>query len=284
MIEFINEMLQILVKILNYKILMISNNPITASNILISSSLAMIGFKLLPLLENRIAALYIKAIPEDRTTRYILEKMTKYLLVWIFILIILDFANIPIKTFTFITGAFGLGIGFGTKDIIYNFCSGIIIIITKPIKLGDFIDIGEYRGTVQAINIRYIVMRSLNDIDILVPNGKILESVLINWTLSKDLVAMHIKLKSSKLSLIPKIEKDLIEILNNIDNSINTESVTSEIDTISNDEFIIKINYFIDIIKNHNIKFIKNAINRKLVDYSIDNGSNIEMISHEIEI
>ena len=69
-------------------------------------------------------------------------------------LIALDFLQIPLTAFAFISGAVAIGIGFGAQNIINNFISGWILMWERPIKIGDFLELGEARGTVESINTR----------------------------------------------------------------------------------------------------------------------------------
>jgi small-conductance mechanosensitive channel len=81
-----------------------------------------------------------------------------------------------------LTGAFGVGIGFGLQDIVKNFVSGLILLFERPIKIGDQIQLGELAGEVTGIGIRASTVRTWEGADVIVPNGNLVSSQVINWT------------------------------------------------------------------------------------------------------
>jgi small-conductance mechanosensitive channel len=102
--------------------------------------------------------------------------------------ITLDMLAVPLTAFAFISGAVAIGVGFGAQNIINNFISGWILMWERPIKLGDFLEMGEVRGTVEAINTRSTRIRRLDGVHLLVPNSYLLENTVTNWTLTDPTV------------------------------------------------------------------------------------------------
>jgi potassium efflux system protein len=89
-----------------------------------------------------------------------------------------------INRFTLLTGAFGIGIGFGLQSIVNNFVSGLILLTERPIEIGDAISLGETFGEVQKIGIRSSTVRTWQGAEIIVPNSDLITQQVINWTLS----------------------------------------------------------------------------------------------------
>lgn len=102
--------------------------------------------------------------------------------------IVLDLLQVPLAAFAFISGAIAIGVGFGAQNIINNFISGWILMWERPIKIGDFLELGEVRGTVEAINTRSTRIRRLDGVYLLVPNSHLLENTVTNWTLTNRVV------------------------------------------------------------------------------------------------
>ena len=100
----------------------------------------------------------------------------------------LDLLRVPLTAFAFISGAVAIGVGFGAQNIINNFISGWILMWERPIKLGDFLEMGEVSGTVEAINTRSTRIRRLDGVHLLVPNSYLLENTVTNWTLTDPTV------------------------------------------------------------------------------------------------
>ena len=95
-------------------------------------------------------------------------------------------AGIPLDRLSFMLGALGIGIGFGLQNIVNNLVSGIIIAFERPIQVGDIIEVGNMKGTVEEIGVRSSKMKNSEGADIIVPNGDLLSQHLINWTMQDN--------------------------------------------------------------------------------------------------
>ena len=88
------------------------------------------------------------------------------------------------QQFTLVFGALGVGIGFGLRNIIANFVSGIIMVFERPIQIGDTIEVDKTTGTVQAIGARSSTVKTFDGSEVIVPNADFIAKEIINWTLS----------------------------------------------------------------------------------------------------
>lgn len=107
--------------------------------------------------------------------------------------IVLDFLTIPLTAFAFISGAVAIGFGFGAQNIINNFISGWILMWERPVKIGDFLELGDIRGNVESIDTRSTRIRRIDGVHVLVPNSYLLENTVTNWTLVDKLVRTSVR-------------------------------------------------------------------------------------------
>lgn len=102
---------------------------------------------------------------------------------WIVLIVtVLGVLGIPTSTFVAVLGAAGAAIALALKDSLGNIAGGIIILVTKPFKQGDFIDITEIAGVVEHIDLLYTTLRTFDNKIVSIPNGKITTGVMVNYS------------------------------------------------------------------------------------------------------
>ena len=103
-------------------------------------------------------------------------------------------AGVPIDRITIVLGALGVGIGFGLQTLVNNLVSGLIIAFEKPVNVGDVVDIDGQGGTMKSIGFRSSVIATWEGADMVMPNGDLLKSHLINWSLGGSRKRVMIKI------------------------------------------------------------------------------------------
>ena len=111
----------------------------------------------------------------------------------ILIVTTLDVMNVPLTAFAFLSGAVAIGVGFGAQNIINNFISGWILMWERPIRIGDFLEVDGARGSVETINPRSTRIRRIDGVHMLIPNSKLLENTVVNWTLIDNLTRTSVR-------------------------------------------------------------------------------------------
>ena len=128
------------------------------------------------------------------------------------LLSIIQTTGIDLSFFTVLTGAIGIGIGFGMQMIFSNLLSGIIILSEKPLKLGDRIEIGNVSGNVQSISVRATTIVTNDNVSIIVPNSDFISKQVINWSLTGNNVRTSISVNVAYDSDPDLVARLLLEV------------------------------------------------------------------------
>jgi len=105
-----------------------------------------------------------------------------YVIMAVGLLVAFEIAGLDLSTLAVIAGALSIGLGFGLQNIANNFVSGLILLIERPVKVGDRIEVGETHGKVMGISARSTTVRTNENIDIIVPNSELISARVINWS------------------------------------------------------------------------------------------------------
>ncbi|MEO1050097.1 MAG: mechanosensitive ion channel domain-containing protein [Bacteroidota bacterium] len=160
----------------------IGNSEISLSSIIYfivaTFLLIYLSGKLKKILIKRIGSKY----PEDKGTLQSVSTIIRYVVLVVGLLVIIQSAGIDLSALSILAGALGVGIGFGLQNITNNFISGIIILLERPIKAGDRIEVGDVKGDVVDIRARSTTVITNDNITLIVPNSEFISSTVINWS------------------------------------------------------------------------------------------------------
>ncbi len=131
----------------------------------------------------------------------------------------LDLSNIAI-----IAGALSVGIGFGLQNIVNNFVSGLILLVERPVKVGDWVEVGAHQGYVKRINVRATELQTFQRSSVIIPNSELLSSSVVNWTHKDTLARVDISVGVSYGSDIELVRDTLLQCAKNHPNCISEPS------------------------------------------------------------
>jgi small-conductance mechanosensitive channel len=120
------------------------------------------------------------------------SSLVHYAIMAVGFLIAFGAGGIRLDRLTLIIGALGVGIGFGLQNLVNNFVSGLILVFERPIQIGDTVQVGTTLGEVRSIGIRASVVRTFEGAEVIVPNGNLVSTEVVNWTLSDRLRRVEI--------------------------------------------------------------------------------------------
>ena len=148
----------------------------------------------------------------DRSLQYAISQIASNLVLVVGIFVVLQNTGIHLEALTVFAGAVGVGIGFGLQNITSNFISGLVILAERPITIGDRVEVAGVTGQVQKIRARSTVVVTNDNITMIVPNQKFIDSPVTNWTYGDPRVRFRIPIGVAYGSDTDLVRAKLIEV------------------------------------------------------------------------
>lgn len=157
---------------------------VTVGKIVSALVILLIGYWLCLYLAGLIGRLAVARLGVAPELANLLRLWSQALLITILIVVSFVWVKIPLTIFAFLGGAFAIGAGFGAQNLLKNVISGILLLIERPLRVGDLIEVDNVRGRVTTIGLRSSTVRDAKGMITLIPNSSFLERHLTNWTYS----------------------------------------------------------------------------------------------------
>jgi len=125
--------------------------------------------------------------------RVLLGKVLRITLIVFALIIAISSIGIDLSVLSLLSGAIGIGIGFGLQKVVSNFISGFIILADRSIKPGDTISLGETFGWINELRARFVSVITRDGVEYLIPNEDFITQQVINWSFSNELVRIEVK-------------------------------------------------------------------------------------------
>lgn len=207
--------LDLLVKSLTAPLLTTGSQSYSITNLLILTGLLVGLVWLANTLSNQLRSRILPIAGLNRNTAEVVTAMVKYTAISIGTVVLLQLWGLELSSLTIFASALSVGIGFGFQDIAKNLGSGIVLMFERPIQVGDFVQVGTYVGTVERIGSRSTVIRTLDQVSIIVPNSRFLESEVINWSHDNPVSRLRLKIGVAYGSDLQVVQSALLKAAQN---------------------------------------------------------------------
>lgn len=189
-----------------------TKRSVTIGKSLGAIAILIIGFMLISRLIRRTLAIAVNKAHLGASKSVVIGRWLMLFAGFTLIITAFNLVEIPLSIFAFFGGALAIGIGFGTQNILKNLISGVILLIEKPIRIGDLVEIDDVTGVVTSIGIRFSTIHGAQGTDTLIPNSALVEHKLVNWTYSTPDIRKEIKITVAYNSDVDAV----CSILNNV--------------------------------------------------------------------
>jgi small-conductance mechanosensitive channel len=197
---------------MNFKLFEINKTAVTPSSILMF--LIFIAFFAMTsrVLQRVLRAQVFSRMSIDTGMQYTLTRITHYLIMIVGAVVAFQFIGIDLTGLAIILGFLSVGIGFGLQNITSNFVAGLILLLERPIKVGDRVMVGNQEGDVVEINMRSTTIRTPNNVAVIVPNSEFVSSKLENWSYGDETVRVNVDVGVSYESDLETVMRSLKEV------------------------------------------------------------------------
>jgi small-conductance mechanosensitive channel len=208
----LSDVFRFLESFMNFKLFEINKTAITPSSILMFLIVIAIFGVTSRLLQRVLRAQILSRVRIDEGIQYTLIRISHYLIMIIGAAVAFQFIGIDLTGLAIILGFLSVGIGFGLQNITSNFVAGLILLLERPIKVGDRVMVGDQEGDVVEIKMRSTTIRTLNNVAVIVPNSEFVSSRLENWSYGDQKVRLDIDVGVSYGSDLETVIRSLKEV------------------------------------------------------------------------
>ncbi|UCH46796.1 MAG: mechanosensitive ion channel [Betaproteobacteria bacterium] len=247
-------------RVLNTTVFSMGDGPgITVLQIAIALLTLLIGFWLARGAERALS----KRLEQRNVDASVVQPIRR--LFYIVVIVVLFFTTlgllgIPLAAFAFVTGAIAIGVGFGAKNIINNFISGWILMWERPIRIGDFLELGNMLGTVESIHTRFTRLRRIDGVRMMIPNSQLLENTVVNWTIVDRQLRSSVRVGVRYGSDVQKVRRLLDEILANNPDILEDPAPVVIFEDFGDSALIFDAFFWIESTKERTLRGVRSAL------------------------
>lgn len=258
--------MQNLLNVWNYELISTKNGVVVyLSDLILGVLLVLAGYALSRtaeyILARRLAKTTLKA-----DSVHIIKRVIFYAILVMVVMTIFGLLGIPITAFAFATGAIAIGIGFGAQNIINNFISGWILLAERPIRIDDFIEVEGFTGSVKRIGTRSTVIHRLDGVHVLVPNSKLLENTVVNWTLFDGLIRNSVRVGVAYGSNIDKVVSALKQAVSTQTDILVDPPPEYVFEDFGDNALIFDIHFWSDMTRSQPLRLVRSDIRRAIAN------------------
>ena len=175
------------------RILGFGNVSVTLGGVITGLFIFLLALGIARLVSRALRRVRERASQKTTAALYLLEKLASYGLVVVGVAAGLSAAGLNLSSLAIFAGAIGIGIGLGLQGVVKEFVSGLFLIFDRMVSVGDYIELdGDVRGAIVEIGPRASRIRTNDNVNIIVPNSKLIEDRVTNWTLKGDTRRIHV--------------------------------------------------------------------------------------------
>jgi small-conductance mechanosensitive channel len=196
---------------LDYQLFRIGDTTVTAASLAAALVVLVVSYVLARLARRLVTDRMLARTHLSTGVRYMLGRFTGYLVFVLGAIVALQTIGIRATTLTAFGAALGVGIGFGLQDVVKNFVAGLILLIERPFQVGDRLEVQGVSGEVVEIRSRATVLRTNDDVHLIVPNSRFTNDTIVNRSYDRPLYRCRAPVAVDSDSDPKAVEEALLE-------------------------------------------------------------------------
>ena len=270
-------------RILNIVVLSLGDNKLTVGGIVLASLLIVLGFFLARWLEKRLTSRLVERKVKAEVV-HLIRRIFYILVIVILVITALGLLNVPLAAFAFISGALAIGVGFGAQNIINNFISGWILMWERPIRIGDWVEIGEDIGVVEEINTRSTRLKRIDGVHLLLPNSKLLEDTVINWTRVDNILRSVVRVGVSYSSDVVVVKSLLDKVVHAHEGILTKPEPQVIFEDFGDSSLVFDVYFWIEMSEGRSLRGTRSELRFKIAEIFEENGIIIAFPQQDVHI
>lgn len=255
----------------NFELFRIGGSTILVSQFVLVIIVVIAGYFVSKLTERlirkRLARIEIRA-----DASYLLQRIAFYVLLVIVAVTALSLLNVPLAAFAFVSGAVAIGVGFGAQNLVNNFISGWILLLERPVRINDFIEIDQHMGVVDRIGNRSTRIHRVDGVHILIPNSQMLERVVVNWTLVDDRIRSTLRVGVAYGSPARMVAGLILQAVNEQPDVLSDPQPSVVFEDFGDNALIFDAYFWADVGRERQMRQIRSAIRFRIDDLFREQG------------
>jgi small-conductance mechanosensitive channel len=279
----LNNMLSELNAFLNQTLFRIGDLSVTGGQVVLLPLILIVGV----VLTRVIARLLTRSLQRRKTNADLIQLLRRafYILATLILIFsLLEFLNVPLTAFAFVSGAVAIGVGFGAQNIINNFISGWILMWERPIRIGDFLEVGDAKGTVESIDTRSTRFRRTDGVHMLIPNSFLLENTVVNWTLIDRLMRTTVRVGVAYGSPVREVERLIQLSVDERDDIIKDPAPLVIFEDFGDSALIFDVYFWVHATVDRDLRKIRSSVRFRIDDLFREHGITIAFPQRDVHV
>ena len=223
----------------------IGNTQISIAAILASLIVFALGYAAARLLQRWLDRQVLQPAGISRGVRDLIRTGVGYIGIFIAALFAISYAGLDLSNLALVAGALSVGIGLGLQGVVNNFVSGLILLVERPIKVGDFVVVGGEEGLVRRISVRSTEIETFDRANVLVPNSAFITELVKNWTLHNYSARLVIPVNVAYDSDARRAKEVLIDVARGHDQVMTNPGPFVILDEFGSEALVFKLFVYI---------------------------------------